>query len=263
MQSLNPVMRVGAQIGECLHGRGADRRGRIARLLEGVGLPAKAADKYPCQLSGGQQQRVALARLLVSDPRILLLDEPFSALDSHLRFRMEQEVTEILRGFGKTVIFVSHARDEVYRISDKIAVMNGGTIEVIGDKKAVFADPVTVNAARLTGCKNISAVRSLGGGRVFAEEWGIEISVPDKTAEYVGVRMHDISYGTDGENHFRCRVVSVTENPFSYTVMLKPTCADENAQPIAWDTDKAAWQSIAADEIDITIDPQKVILLKG
>ena len=231
-------------------------------IIESFGLRV-LSHRYPHELSGGQQQRVALARILVSGPNILLLDEPFSALDSHLRFRLEREVTEILHGFGKTVIFVSHDRDEVYRISDKIAVMNDGMIEVIGDKKAVFADPVTVNTARLTGCKNISAVHSLGAGRIFAEEWGIALSVPDRSAEYVGVRMHDISCGADGENHFRCRVVSVTENPFSYTVMLKPLCADENAQPIAWETDKTAWQNIAADEIDITIDSQKLILLKG
>ncbi len=231
-------------------------------IIESFGL-SELSHRYPHELSGGQQQRAALARILVSGPNILLLDEPFSALDSHLRFRMEREVTEILRNFKKTVIFVSHDRDEVYRISDKIAVMNGGTIEVIGDKKAVFADPVTVNAARLTGCKNISSVCSLGEGRVFAEEWGIELAAREGAAEFVGIRMHDITCGTEGENHFRCKAVSVTENPFSYTVMLKPLCADENALPIAWDTDKAAWQSIAADEIDITIDPQKLILLKG
>ena len=84
------------------------------------------SDRYPHQLSGGQQQRVALARILVSSPRVLLLDEPFSALDSHLRFKLEQEVRHVIRQFGKTVLLVSHDRDEVYRMSDSIAIMDSG-----------------------------------------------------------------------------------------------------------------------------------------
>jgi len=218
---------------------------------------------YPHELSGGQQQRTALARILVSDPKILLLDEPFSALDSHLRFRLEREVSAILRNFGKTVIFVSHDRDEVYRISDKIAVMNNGSIEVIGEKKKVFADPVTTTAAVLTGCKNISKIRRISADRIFAEDWDIELTAPETLAEYAGIRMHDIVCGAGGVNSLRCRVVSVTENPFSYTVMLRPLGAGESSLPIAWEPDKALWQSVADREIDITIEPQKIILLKG
>ena len=88
------------------------------------------ADRYPHQLSGGQQQRVALARILVSNPGILLLDEPFSALDSHLRFKLEQEVRRVIKQFGKTVLLVSHDRDEVYRMSDSIAIMDDGEIQI-------------------------------------------------------------------------------------------------------------------------------------
>lgn len=231
-------------------------------VIDRFGL-RELAERYPHELSGGQQQRAALARILVSGPNILLLDEPFSALDSHLRFRLEREVSEILRRFGKTVIFVSHDRDEVYRLSDSIAVMNNGRIEVIGEKKQVFSNPVTANAAVLTGCKNISAIKRLDNGMAYAEDWGIALTVPDGEADRIGIRMHDITHGTGGANDLRCRVVSVTENPFSYTVMLQPTDAPNNAQPIGWETDKTLWQRIAAEEIDITIDPQKIILLKG
>lgn len=231
-------------------------------IIDSFGL-RDLSGRYPHELSGGQQQRAALARILVSGPNILLLDEPFSALDSHLRFRLEREVTDILRRFGKTVIFVSHDRDEVYRLSDSIAVMNSGKIEVIGEKKEVFSNPVTTNAAILTGCKNISAIKRLDHNRIYAEDWGIELSAPAGTADHIGIRMHDIAYGIGSENHLRCRVISVTENPFSYTVMLKPINAKEPAQPIGWETDKTIWQRIAADETDISIDPQKIILLKG
>ena len=100
--------------------------------------------------------RVALARILVSSPDILLMDEPFSALDSHLRFRLEGEVRQVLRDFGKTVILVSHDRDEVFRLSEKIVMLKDGTVDTFGSKDEVFANPETRNAALLTGCKNIS-----------------------------------------------------------------------------------------------------------
>ena len=228
-------------------------------IMESFGL-RELANRYPNELSGGQQQRTALARILVSGPNILLLDEPFSALDSHLRFRLEQEVAEILRSFGKTVIFVSHDRNEVYRLSQKIAVMKDGSIGVIGEKKDVFSKPQTVNAAMLTGCRNISKIRRTDENHVFAEEWGIALRVPAGEGEYLGIRDDAISVGVGGENCFCCRVISAAENPSTVTLLLKPA---ENAEPISWESDKKQWQSIAAEEITICMDPQKIILLKG
>lgn len=120
--------------------------------------------RYPSQISGGQQQRTALARILVSDPEILLLDEPFSALDTHLRFRLERELREVARDFRKTVILVSHDRDETFRLADKIAIeqWQAGCLRRKAD---VFRDPSTRQAAILTGCKNISAFTANGAQR--------------------------------------------------------------------------------------------------
>ena len=177
----------------------------------------------PRQLSGGQQQRVALARILVNKPEVLLLDEPFSALDSHLRLQLEQEVREIIRDFGKPILFVSHDREEVFRLTDRIAIMRDGHIETLDEKNAVFADPKTVNGATLTGCRNVSRVRQTGDTRVFALDWGVELELGRQTggAQFVGIRGHDIQPG-DGENSLRCRVAEVVENPFSATLLLRP-----------------------------------------
>ncbi len=177
----------------------------------------------PRQLSGGQQQRVALARILVNKPEVLLLDEPFSALDSHLRLQLEQEVREIIRDFGKPVLFVSHDREEVFRLTDRIAIMRSGSIETLDEKNAVFADPKTVNGAALTGCRNVSRVRVCGETRVFAVDWGVELELgrPVGDAQFVGIRAHDIQSG-EGENTLRCRVAEVVENPFSATLLLRP-----------------------------------------
>ena len=111
---------------------------------------------YPSQLSGGQQQRVALARILVNRPRLLMLDEPFSALDSHLREKLLVEMKSILRRYGGVSLAVTHSRDEAYDLCSSIALMDSGRIHVHRPTKALFADPGTLIGAAMTGCKNFS-----------------------------------------------------------------------------------------------------------
>lgn len=145
--------------------------------------------KKPHQLSGGQQQRVALARILASEPEVILLDEPFSALDTYLKDQLQGEVQEILRSFGKAVVLVSHDKDEVYRLSDSVAIMKDGQIDRIGSKQEVFENPQTKSGAILTGCKNISKVQVVDEEHVFVEDLGVTIQVPGVTPDvkYVGI----------------------------------------------------------------------------
>ena len=237
------------------------REEAVAAVMESFGLTSLASH-YPHQLSGGQQQRVALARILVSNPRILMLDEPFSALDNHLRFRLEQEVRDVIRKFGKTVLLVSHDRDEVFRMSDSIAVMANGHVETLGTKKAVFADPRTRAGATLTGCKNISSICRLDADTVYATEWGIRLKVPNLTEEItsIGIRMRRIRKAP-GENSFRCRVVSEIEDPFYYTMMLRPVDADAGI-PLGWLLDKDVWLNMRSEEVDICLPPESILLLR-
>lgn len=244
------------------------RKSTIQTTLDLFGL-TEYKNRYPHQLSGGQQQRAALARILVSNPRILLLDEPFSALDSHLRFKLEQEVRQVLRRFGKTAILVSHDRDEVYRLSHRIAVMDEGRIQAIGTQKEVFANPRTRKGAVLTGCKNISSAKILPNGQIYAEDWGMTLSasgslhLPDTEHSNicaVGIRMHDILPGP-GENSVCCRVADVIENPFSFTILLTPK--DQNpAAPIGWELDKEKWQALRADEVTIHLPSDALLMLQ-
>ena len=237
------------------------REEAVRSVMDRFGL-TELAERCPRQLSGGQQQRVALGRILVSEPRILLLDEPFSALDSHLRFRLEQEVRSVTRSFGGTVLLVSHDRDEVFRMADRVAVMSGGKIEVCGPKKQVFARPETKTAAMLTGCKNISRVEKRSEYRIHALDWGMELTlgVPAGDAGYVGIRMHDIC--ADGkENRIRCHVTEVIENPFSYTVTLRPV-GRAAATPIGWEMGKADWEKIRAEELDVCLPLKSLLLLE-
>ena len=247
----------------------ADNEKRIEDILHTMHLEG-LEDKFPSQISGGEQQRTALARILVNDPEVLLLDEPFSALDTHLRFRLERELRETLRQFGKPVLLVSHDRDEVYRMADRIAVIKEGSIEAVGAKQEVFADPRTVDGARLTGCKNISQIRKEGNNRIFAEDWGVSLFV-DRQIEgihYAGIRMHDLRIlspgmtGTEEENRFVCIVDEEIENPFSYTIMIRPREAGPECIPIGIELDKKTWRNIKRDELTVCFPLERILLLR-
>ena len=238
------------------------RRRAAADLMARFGL-LDLAEHYPHQLSGGQQQRTALARILVSKPRILLLDEPFSALDSHLRFRMEGEVRQVIQEFGGTVLLVSHDRDEVFRMADRIAVMENGSIQTMGDKGTVFAAPRTVSAAALTGCKNLSPAAKLDEDHIKALDWGVTLRTvpPLEGVTAVGLRMHDVRLGPGEVNSFRCRVAEEIEKPFSWTLMLLPL-GTECTVPIGCEVEKEVWQARRAAEVEVHIPPEAILRLK-
>ena len=233
---------------------------KVTEIMERFEI-TELADRYPSQISGGQQQRTALARILVSDPEILLLDEPFSALDTHLRFRLERELREVARGFGKTVILVSHDRDEAFRMSDKIAILNQGRVEVCGDKSSVFHNPTTRQAAILTGCKNLSGFSPIEPYKIYATDWNLSLNVSQKASEfkYVGIRMHDILYG-EGPNQATFSVLQEIENPFSYTIMIRAKDSPL-ASPLCWEAEKELWEDVRAPEVILHIPDESIMLL--
>lgn len=141
-----------------------ERRGRdetVAGLVRSFHLEG-TEHKYPRQLSGGQQQRTALARILASRPEVLLLDEPFSALDSYLKWQVELELSDLLARFPGPVLFVTHDRDEVHRNCKNVCVLDHGKSQPLQSVHQLFQSPATLSACLLSGCKNISRARSLG-----------------------------------------------------------------------------------------------------
>lgn len=155
--------------------------------LEGMG------HKYPGQLSGGQKQRAAMARMMAAQPKLVLLDEPFAALDSGLKEAMLGEMKAELKNLGVPAVFVSHDRDEVFALSHTVCAMASGKTEPAMEKRKFFEAPGSVTAAVLSGCKNISAVRFLDEGHLLAEDWGVTLScrnVPPGI-KAVGIRAHD------------------------------------------------------------------------
>ena len=129
---------------------------RVDELLKLVGLdPKEYRSRYPRQLSGGQQQRVGLARALATDPGILLMDEPFGALDAITRSRMQEELRNIQRGVRKTILFVTHDVEEAFRLGDKIAVMSEGKLMQIGTPIDLLAHPANAFVSKLVGADSI------------------------------------------------------------------------------------------------------------
>lgn len=155
--ALFPNMTVADNVGFGLRVKGipkADRDARVTEMLQMIGLP-DLASRFPFQLSGGQQQRVALARALAPQPRVLLLDEPLSALDAKVRVSLRNEIRQIQRKLGITTIFVTHDQEEAMSISDRIVVMNGGIAEQAGAPFEIYNNPRTRFVAGFVGTLNV------------------------------------------------------------------------------------------------------------
>ena len=133
--------------------RGPDRRARAAALLDMVGL-ADEAGKYPHQMSGGQQQRVALARALAIEPRVLLLDEPLSALDAKVRVQLREQIKGLQTRLHITTVFVTHDQEEALSMADRVSVMRNGRIEQIDTPAVLYASPATPFVAEFVGTMN-------------------------------------------------------------------------------------------------------------
>ena len=173
--------------------RGVEKAKRRARAMEFLALVAMTpyAERVPAQLSGGQQQRVALARALITEPRVLLLDEPLSALDTFLRVRMRIELKRLQTQLGIPFIHVTHGQDEALALADLIVVMNKGKIEQAGSSREVFEKPATEFVARFLGGHNV--IRTPGGliavraDRVrFAREDRAQLAATVTGVEYQG-----------------------------------------------------------------------------
>ena len=229
-------------------------------------------NRYPQELSGGQQQRVALARAIATSPELLLLDEPFSALDTHLRSQLERELMQTLANYDGITLFVSHNLEEVYRVCKNLLVLDEGRAIAFDTKEHIFDRPRNVTVAQLTGCKNFSTAKRISETVVEAIDWGCSLAVVEPVPEslaFVGIRAHQISFvrECDRENTFACWIASTVETPHRLTLYLKLHSPPRNSQDYHLQAEvfKEKWRAIKDHPFPwyVHFEPIRLILMEA
>ena len=217
-----------------------ERNAQIDAELKRFGLDG-FGKRYPSQLSGGQQQRVALARMLAAKPDILMLDEPFSALDAHLKGVLEQNLAGLFETFHGTILYVSHDIDEALRFCDRIAVIEKGHVMEVSTGNNLVNNPQSAASIRLSGCKNTTPAHRIGDHRVFLPAWGIEVETDKPAPEnltYMGVRAFFLERAKEpGRNTYRVRVVRTSDSRFDRSVLLEFLDRTPGSDPVVEQTE--------------------------
>jgi len=263
--ALFPNMTVEGNIGVGIRLPKIEKKEKISQMMKLFGLE-QLKSRYPHQISGGQQQRVALARILASAPDVLLLDEPFSALDYYLREKLQIQLAEDLKRFHGEVLMVTHNRDEVYRLSEKLTIIKDGSSLIAGATKEIFKKPEYLEAAKITGCKNISRVEAVNKDEVRAIDWGVNLKVNapiEKDIKYIGIRAHYFTGKSDGVNQIAVKFEKVIADPFEMNVVIKNKYS-ENTQEIWWKVSKSDWKSVYKEQMPnyLYVAPEDIMLLK-
>lgn len=224
--ALFPTMTVEENISVGLKGKRTEKREKVQEFLQRFQLVGMEK-RLPSQLSGGQQQRVALARILAYEPDVILLDEPFSALDSSLRDTMQQQLSELLSDYSGIVILVSHNREEIYQMSEELLILDEGKPVAKGPTKAIFDNPKSSAAARLTGWKNIGIVQPESS--LFIPSWNFNL-YPQKVIPSgvtgIAIRAHAFTLTPPKEEPFLCFPVYdpvITEEIGQYRIFFSPS----------------------------------------
>ncbi len=210
------------------------------------------SDRYPRELSGGQQQRVALARAKASQPGIMLLDEPFSALDTYLRDKQEKLHRNNLIHYQGVTLFITHNLEEAYRVCPNLLVVDQGKAIATGTKQAIFERPGNFRTAQLTGCKNFSRAVTISPTQIKAIDWNCTLEVIEpipKSLAYVGIRAHQLVFPNDNDeinqiNTFPCWLATISETQHRMTLYLKLNQSANNPEDYHLQAEvfKAQWQ---------------------
>ncbi len=239
--ALFPNMTVAQNVAAGFRDRGGAEK--VAEILKRFSL-TELADRHPKHLSGGEQQRTALARLLIGEPKVLLLDEPFSALDAYLKEGLELELLEIIRRLLVPTVLVTHSRDEVYRLSSSLMIMDRGRAEEPADTRELFLRPASRVAAKLTGCKNIAATIQAKTG-CFVPEWDLcfPLSPDREKSDYIGIRAHDFVHTREAgreEEYIPMEIImrGISEDPFEWNVMFQKKSGRERTGRLWWKVSK-------------------------
>jgi molybdate transport system ATP-binding protein len=260
--ALFPNMTARENIASGVRGNRREREERVNAVIDKFSL-GELADRLPSQLSGGQQQRVALARIIASEPEVILLDEPFSALDTYMREEMQKSLTAMLSEFKGVVIMVSHSRDEIYTLSDELIIIDKGSVAASGATPDIFKHPPNATSAILTGCKNIALART-SNATIYIDDWGTSFKLSKNIAEDitgVAIRAHEFSFENKGGMlEFEVYDAEVREELFEYSVFFKTS--KSAAKKICFKVSSYMWQPDKGIPQKLYLDEENLLLLK-
>lgn len=263
--ALFPHMTVEENIGIGLPGRKRDKKDKVQAEISRFQLQG-LENRYPGQLSGGQQQRVAFARILLYEPDIIMLDEPFSALDGFLKDVLQMEMLEMIAQYTGDVLLVSHGRDEIFKFCDKMTLISQGKGILTGNTKDIFENPIKMEAARLTGCKNISAIEKINEYELYATDWDIHLNTKvaiEEGIRYVGIRGHHLVPSIDGreENAVPVLDAGYAETPFERQYLFR-NADNDRSERIWWMVKKEGFSTCETDELPpYMVFPKEHLLL--
>ena len=261
--ALFPTMSVRDNIEIVVKGSKEEKKSKADRLLAKFHIE-ELAHRKPGELSGGQQQRVALARVLAYEPAVILLDEPFSALDQGLKEILQLELEDMLKDFTGNVIMVSHSMDELYKFSDQLIVVSQGQIVEMGEKEELFYNPKTVKAAKLLGVNNILTTKSLENNLVEIEQWNVSIDLKAKDLRNVNcIGIRDDGFipvwdQLDDENLIDIDVVNTYETMNQVKVFFKVHGSSETRIKNTFILDRKTYESRGLPK-KLAIDLKKLI----
>lgn len=214
-----------------------------------------AEDLYPHQISGGQQQRTALARAMATQPEILLLDEPFSALDKQLKAQLELDLLDTLKAYNGDVLFVSHSSDEVFRLSENVCVFDNGVCNITRPTKAIFDCPISRTEAVLLGIENISGCKQISDD-VYQTEFGFDINVTGKEFRSIAFKSDSIKICEKADICFSVSVKHII-NDISGTYLILEL--NKGAKPVKMYVDSSNYK--VCDKLMVGLDYKDILYL--
>ncbi len=245
----------------------AEIKMRVAEMLDLVKLPA-LGDRYPYQLSGGQQQRIALARALAISPRVLLLDEPLSALDAKIRVSLREEIRSVQRKLGITTVFVTHDQEEALSMSDRVVVMSEGRIEQLGTPLEIYNQPRTRFVASFVGTLTILSAKIIDSAArrltICDQPVKSKLSPEGKTGQEISValRPEAIRIGKPGANSNNLNANVIDINFLGSIMRVKVRCGTQDILLDMFNQSKGKPPAIGS-AVTVSFEPDDLVILNA
>ena len=256
--ALFPNITVEKNIAIAIQGNKSEKKEITSKIIEKFSLLG-LEKKYPSQLSGGQQQRVSLARIFAYNPEMILLDEPFSALDKFLKENLIEEMKKYIDGYDGTIILVSHNTEEIFALCDYVYIIHDGNVVDCGKTDEIFKKPKSIYTAQLSGCRNLWEGILNENDKIYIDALNKEITISEKINyenAVIGIHENDIEINKNGENTVSAVLADIRKGMFQNTYIFK--CQNTNIYAVPYNEICLA----KGDKVKINLPEEKIFVIK-